>query len=54
MVKILNPSQIAFEDKVLQKLMHSGGFYSKIIDLDIEGKKEKVLTKTITISSSYR
>ena len=27
--KNTNPSKIAFEDKVLQKLMHSGGFYSK-------------------------
>ena len=27
--------------------MHSGGFYSKIIDLDIEGTKEKVLPKQL-------
>ena len=27
------PSQIVFEDKALQKLMHSGGFYSKIIHM---------------------
>lgn len=40
-------SKIAFEDKILQKLMHSGGFYSNIIDLDIEGKKEKVLPKQL-------
>ena len=45
--KNTNTSEIAFEDKVLQKLMHSGGFYSKIIDLDIEGKKEKVLPKQL-------
>ena len=45
--KNTDPSKIAFEDKVLLKLMHSGGFYSKIIDLDIEGKKEKVLPKQL-------
>ena len=27
--------------------MHSGGFYSKIIDLDVDGKKEKVLPKQL-------
>ena len=41
------PSQIVFEDKALQKLMHSGVFYSKIINLDVEGKKEKVLPKQL-------
>ena len=40
-------SKIAFENKILQKLMHSGGFYSKIIDLEINGKKEKVLPKQL-------
>lgn len=45
--KNTTPSKIAFEDKVLQKLMHSGGFYSKIIDLDIDGTKEKVLPKQL-------
>ena len=45
--KNTNPLKIAFEDKVLQKIMHSGGFYSKIIDLDIEGTKEKVLPKQL-------
>lgn len=41
------PTQIAFEDKILKKLMHSGGFYSKIIDIDIDGKKEKILPKQL-------
>ena len=45
--KNTDPTQIAFEDKVLQKLMHSGGFYSKIINLDVEGKKEKILPKQL-------
>lgn len=45
--KNTDPSIIAFEDKVLHKLMHSGGFYSKIIYLDIEGIKEKVLPKQL-------
>ena len=45
--KNTNPTKISFEDKVLQKIMHSGGFYSKIIDLDIDGTKEKVLPKQL-------
>jgi len=45
--KNTDPTKVAFEEKVLKKLMHSGGFYSKIIDLDIEGTKEKVLPKQL-------
>ena len=45
--KNTDPTKIAFEDKILQKLMHSGGFYAKIIQLDIDGKKEKVLPKEL-------
>ena len=41
------PIKIAFENKVLQKLMHSGSFYSTILDIDIEGKIEKVLPKQL-------
>ena len=41
------PTQIVFDDKILKKLMHSGGFYTKIIDLDIEGQKEKILPKQL-------
>lgn len=41
------PKQVAFENKILQKLMHTGGFYTKIIDLDVEGEKEKVLPKQL-------
>ena len=36
------PTKIAFENKILQKLMHSGSFYSTILDIDINGKPEKV------------
>ena len=32
------PTKIAFENKVLQKLMHSGSFYSTILDININGK----------------
>tara|TARA_B100000029_G_scaffold110214_3_gene101989 strand:+ start:4908 stop:5606 length:699 start_codon:yes stop_codon:yes gene_type:complete len=39
--------KVTFDDKILKKLMNSGGFYSKIIDLDIEGKIQKVLPKTL-------
>lgn len=45
--KNTDPTKISFENKALLKLMHSGGFYSKIIDLDIEGKKEKILPKQL-------
>ena len=41
------PIKIAFENKVLLKLMHSGSFYSTILDLDLEGKTEKVLPKQL-------
>jgi len=41
------PKQIAFENKALQKLMHTGSFYSTILDIDIEGKNEKVLPKQL-------
>ena len=41
------PTKIAFEDKVLLKLMHTGAFYSTILDLDIDGKNEKVLPKQL-------
>ncbi len=39
--------KIIFENKILQKLMDRGGFYTKILDLDIDGKKEKVLPKEL-------
>ena len=41
------PTKIAFENKVLLKLMHTDSFYSTILDLDIEGKNEKVLPKQL-------
>ena len=41
------PLKIAFENKILDKLMNSGSFYSKIIDIDIEGKLEKILPKQL-------
>ena len=41
------PIQIAFEDKILQKLMHTGSFYSTILDIDIQGKIEKILPKQL-------
>ena len=40
-------TKIIFEDKILQKLMGQGGFYSKILDLDVDGKSEKVLPKDL-------
>ena len=41
------PTKIVFEEKILKKIMLSGVFYSKILDLDIDGKKEKVLPKAL-------
>ena len=40
-------TKIVFEEKILKKIMLSGVFYSKILDLEIEGKKEKVLPKAL-------
>jgi len=41
------PTKIAIEDKVLKKLMETGSFYSTILDIDIDGKSEKVLPKQL-------
>jgi large subunit ribosomal protein L25 len=41
------PKKIAFENTTLQKLMQSGSFYTKIIDLEIEGEIEKILPKQL-------
>ncbi len=41
------PSKIALEDKILKKLMDTGSFYSTIIDIDINGKVEKILPKQL-------
>ena len=41
------PTKIALEDKVLKKLMNTGSFYSTIIDIDINGKVEKILPKQL-------
>ena len=45
--KNTDSTKIAFENKILKKLMEKGGFYSKIIDLDMDGKIEKVLPKQL-------
>jgi large subunit ribosomal protein L25 len=41
------PTKIAIEDKVLKKLMETGSFYSTILDIDIDGKLEKILPKQL-------
>ena len=41
------PTKIAIEDRILNKLMNSGSFYSTIIDIDIDGKVEKILPKQL-------
>ena len=42
-----DPTKIAFENKSLNQLMRSGSFYTKIIELEIEGKIEKILPKQL-------
>ena len=42
-----DPTKIAFENKALNQLMKSGSFYTKIIELEIEGKFEKILPKQL-------
>ena len=41
------PTKIAIENKVLKKLMETGSFYSTILDIDIDGKLEKILPKQL-------
>ncbi len=41
------PTKIALEDKILKKLMNTGSFYSTILDIDIDGKVEKILPKQL-------
>ena len=38
---------IAFEEKILKKLMLQGGFYSTILNIKVNGKVEKVLPKEL-------
>ena len=45
------PTKIAFEDQVLNQLMQSKGFYTKILNIDIDGKAEKVLPKILQYDS---
>ena len=47
------PTKIAFEDQVLKQLMQSQGFYTKILNIDIDGKTEKVLPKILQYHHSY-
>ena len=42
-----DPTKIAFENKALYQLLKSGSFYTKIIELEIEGKFEKILPKQL-------
>ena len=41
------PIKNALEDKILKKLMDTGSFYSTILDIDINGKVEKILPKQL-------
>ena len=39
--------KIAFEEKILKKLILQGGFYSKILNIKVEDKIEKILPKAL-------
>ena len=41
------PTMIAFENLILKKLMQSKSLYTKIINIEINGKNEKVLPKIL-------
>ena len=41
------PIKIAFEEKILKKIMYQGSFYSKILNIKINGKVEKILPKEL-------
>ena len=45
--KNTDSTKIAFNNKDLKKLMLSGSFYSKIINIEIDGKIEKILPKQL-------
>ncbi len=46
-----NPnSKISIEKKSVQKILKSGSFLSKVIELDIDGKKEKVIPRDISFN----
>ena len=45
------PTKIAFEDQFLNQLMQSKGFYTTILNIDIDGKAEKVLPKILQYDS---
>ena len=43
-----NPNQnISVEKKSISKIINSDSFLSKVLELDIEGKKEKVLPRDV-------
>ena len=45
--KDTDSTKIAFDNKVLYQLMRTGSFYTKIIEIEIEGKIEKILPKQL-------
>ena len=49
--KGIKSEKIACNDQVLNKLMQSKGFYTKILNVEIDGKIEKVLPKALQYHS---
>jgi large subunit ribosomal protein L25 len=44
-----DPVSITLEERVLVKQLHQAGFFSTLIDLDIEGKKHRVLARDVQL-----
>ena len=40
-----DPSLIAIEGRLLNKLLHQGGFYSTLFDVKVDGKAERALAR---------
>src|SRR3546814_13131941 len=38
-----NPNMISVEERLLMKLLHTGGFFSTLFDVKVDGKAERVL-----------
>lgn len=42
-----DPNLIAVEERVLNKLLHQGGFFSTLFDVKVNGKAERVLARDV-------
>jgi large subunit ribosomal protein L25 len=42
-----DPNMIAVEERLLNKLLHQGGFFSTLFDVKVDGKAERVLARDV-------